>query len=81
MVKQLTYENRCHIYAYIQSGKSHREIARLIGCSHTTINKEVKRNSGAAKNILQIISGAPSKYQDVSRKMGLSLSALRASIA
>lgn len=42
----LTYEDRCHIHAYIKSGKSHREMARLMGCSHTTINKEVKRNSG-----------------------------------
>ena len=46
MGKHLTYENRCHIYAYIKSGKSQREIAKLIGCSHTTINKEIKRNSG-----------------------------------
>ena len=42
----LTYEERCHIYAYLKSGKSKREIARLMGCSHTTINGEIKRNQG-----------------------------------
>jgi IS30 family transposase len=42
----LTYEERCHIYAYKHSEKSNREIALLIGCSHTTINEEIKRNTG-----------------------------------
>lgn len=42
----LTYEKRCHIQAYLKSGKSKRGIARLIGCSHTTVIKEVKRNQG-----------------------------------
>lgn len=42
----LTYEERCHIYAYIRSGKSLRSIGNLLGCSHTTIIREVKRNGG-----------------------------------
>ena len=42
----LTYEERCHIYAYLKSGKSKRQISILIGCSHTTINKEIRRNTG-----------------------------------
>lgn len=46
MGSHLTYEDRCHIQAYLKSGKSNREIAKLIGCSHTTINKEIKRNQG-----------------------------------
>lgn len=42
----LTYSERCHIQAYLKSGKSNREIAKLLGCSHTTINKEIRRNKG-----------------------------------
>jgi transposase, IS30 family len=42
----LTYEERCHIYAYLKSGKSKRQISILIGCSHTTINQEIRRNTG-----------------------------------
>lgn len=42
----LTYEERCHIYAYLRSGKSKRHIAKLIGCSHSTIISETSRNKG-----------------------------------
>jgi len=42
----LPFEERCHIQAYLKSGKSKREISKLIGCTHTTINKEINRNSG-----------------------------------
>ena len=42
----LTHEERCHISAYLKSGKSNREIAKLLRCSHTTINQELHRNSG-----------------------------------
>lgn len=42
----LTYEERCHIYAYLKSGKSKRQISILIGCSHATINQEIRRNTG-----------------------------------
>lgn len=42
----LTYDERCHMQAHLKSGKSNREIAKLLGCSHTTINKEIKRNKG-----------------------------------
>lgn len=42
----LTYEERCHIQAYLKSEKSIREISRLLGCSHTTIIREIKRNGG-----------------------------------
>ena len=40
----LTYRERCHIQAYLESGKSHREIAKLLNCSHTAINNEIHRN-------------------------------------
>jgi IS30 family transposase len=43
----LTYEDRCHIQAYLNTGNSRRSIAKLIGCSHTTINKEIHRNKGS----------------------------------
>ena len=42
---QLTIEEREQIMVYLAQNKSKREIARLIGRSHTTINKEIKRNS------------------------------------
>src|SRR5579871_3722563 len=42
----LTYEERCQIYAYLTRGISKREIARLLGRSHSTIINEIKRNSG-----------------------------------
>lgn len=42
----LTHEERCHIYAYKQSKISNRGIAERIGCSHTAINDELKRNTG-----------------------------------
>lgn len=42
----LTYEERCHIQAYLKSGKSKRKIARLLGCSHTAVIKEINRNQG-----------------------------------
>lgn len=40
----LTYELRCQIFAYLKSGFSKRGIARLLGCSHSTIVREVQRN-------------------------------------
>lgn len=42
----LTYEERCQIYALLKSGKSIRGIGKLLGRSHSTIIREVKRNSG-----------------------------------
>lgn len=40
----LTYELRCQIFAYLKSSFSKRKIARLLGCSHSTIVREVQRN-------------------------------------
>ena len=40
----LTHEERCQIYALLQVGNSMRAISRLLGVSHTSISREVKRN-------------------------------------
>lgn len=42
----VTYEERCQIYAYLQSGMSKRAISRILGLSHTAINRELYRNRG-----------------------------------
>jgi len=42
----LTYEERCHIQAHLKSEKSMREIAKSLGCSHTTVIREINRNGG-----------------------------------
>jgi transposase, IS30 family len=44
--QQLTYEQRCQIYALKASGNSNRKIARQIGVNSRTIDREVARNSG-----------------------------------
>lgn len=44
--KHLTYEQRCQIYALKGRGDSVTEIARALGVSHSTISRELKRNSG-----------------------------------
>ena len=43
----LTCEQRCQIYALLQSGHSQAHIARRIGVDPSTISREVVRNSGA----------------------------------
>ena len=43
---QLTYEQRCQIYALIGRGFSQREIAQDIDVSQSTISRELSRNSG-----------------------------------
>ena len=42
----LTYPERCQIYALRKSGYSIRAIARELNRSHTTIARELRRNSG-----------------------------------
>lgn len=44
--KQLTYEERVKIYAYIQLGILIAKIANLIGVHKSTIYRELKRNTG-----------------------------------
>ena len=43
---QLTAEERYHIELMIKQGKSIREIARGMERSHTTIGRELRRNTG-----------------------------------
>jgi transposase, IS30 family len=43
----LTYEQRCQIYALLQSGHTQAHIARQLGVDPSTISRELSRNSGA----------------------------------
>jgi IS30 family transposase len=43
----LTYEERCQIYALMQSGLSQVAIARQLGVHRSTIKRELDRNTGA----------------------------------
>jgi IS30 family transposase len=45
---QLTYEERCQIYALMKSGHCASSIARQIGVDRSTITREINRNSGEA---------------------------------
>lgn len=45
--QQLAYEQRCQIYALKKRGDSQREIAKSIGVSQSTVNRELTRNAGA----------------------------------
>ena len=44
--KQLTYEQRCQIYALKKTGMSQQQIADIIGVSQSTISRELARNTG-----------------------------------
>jgi len=44
---RLTYEERCQIYALMQSGLSQAAIARQLGVHRSTIKRELDRNTGA----------------------------------
>ena len=44
--KQLTYAQRCQIFALRRRGLSCRGIAADIGVHHTTVSRELRRNSG-----------------------------------
>lgn len=45
MYKQLTLKERYHIQALIKVGYKQKEIAKEVGCSKSTISRELKRNS------------------------------------
>ena len=40
----LTYDIRCQIDTLLAIGKSHREIAKIVGVHHSTISREISRN-------------------------------------
>jgi IS30 family transposase len=43
---QLTYEQRCQIYALMKTGNSQSKIGSAIGVSQSTISRELQRNIG-----------------------------------
>ncbi len=44
--KQLTYEQRCHIYQLNKIDWAQKDIAKEIGVNKSTISRELKRNTG-----------------------------------
>ena len=52
MYKQLTSHQRSQIFALLQKKTSRNEIARIIGCSASTVCREIKRNSTDKGNYL-----------------------------
>ena len=44
--KQLTYEQRCQIYALKKTNISQQKIANIIGASQSAVSRELKRNTG-----------------------------------
>lgn len=44
--KQLSYEQRCHIFILKRSKLSQRKIASMIGVNQSTVSREIQRNSG-----------------------------------
>ncbi len=44
--RQLSYEQRIEIYAYLKAGLNQSKIAELTEISKSTISREVKRNTG-----------------------------------
>lgn len=52
MYKQLTSQQRSQIFALLQRKTSRKEIARIVGCSQSTLSRELKRNSTAKGNYL-----------------------------
>lgn len=45
MYHQLTSEQRSQIFVLLQKKTARKEIARLVGCSQSTLSREIKRNS------------------------------------
>ena len=50
--KQLTSQQRSQIFALLQRKTKRKEIARIVGCSPSTITNEIKRNSTGKGNYL-----------------------------
>ena len=44
--KQLTYEQRCQIYALKKTGMSQNKIAKQLNVDQSTISRELARNTG-----------------------------------
>lgn len=52
MYKQLTSEQRSQIFVLLQKKTKRKEIALLVGCSQSTLSREIRRNSTAKGNYL-----------------------------
>ena len=69
----LTYEQRCQIYTLCKRGESQREIAAEIGCSASSVSRELKRNSGGRgyrfKQAQRLAAGRRRAASSVPRKM------------
>ena len=52
MYHQLTSQQRSQIFALLQSKTPKKEIARIVGCSLSTLYREIKRNSTVQGNYL-----------------------------
>lgn len=52
MYKQLTSQQRSQIFALLQRKTNRKEIARIVGCSQSTLCREIKRNSTDKGNYL-----------------------------
>ncbi len=52
MYSQLTSQQRSQIFALLQRKTSRKEIARIVGCSESTLSREIRRNSTDKGNYL-----------------------------
>ena len=52
MYKQLTSQQRSQIFALLQRKTPRKEIALIVGCSQSTLSRELRRNSTAKGNYL-----------------------------
>ena len=52
MYKQLTSEQRSQIFVLLQKKIKRKEIALLVGCSQSTLSREIRRNSTDKGNYL-----------------------------
>lgn len=52
MYHQLTSEQRSQIFVLLQKKTTRKDIAHLVGCSQSTLSREIRRNSTANGNYL-----------------------------
>lgn len=52
MYKQLTLQQRSQIFALLQNNTPRKKIASIVGCSESTLSREIKRNSTDKGNYL-----------------------------
>ncbi len=73
MHKQLTLEQRYYIATSYKNGQSMRSIAKILNISHTTVSREIKRNTGKRGYRHNQADGfARQRHQDKSKLIKLS---------